>query len=254
MRVIVIDTETIGKVSQDLLNVGYKIVDINIQQATYTTLCERDYLVCELINNEVYCINDDFVGAIKYDKYMVALKQKKAIKRNIKQIFTTLSNDIKKYGVLFGYAYNCAFDIDKFTRTAEKYGISNPLDQIPVFDIWAYAFEYICSTPEYISWAKENNVFSDTEKYIKTSVEAVCKYLYGNLDFIEDHTALSDVQHETAILIECIKNGCDITRPLPKAKRIASEKVFTKVIKYKDTEIIVEYTSCYERNGVITYK
>ena len=52
MNVIIFDTETIGKVSQDLLNVGYKIIDIDIQQALYLMLNERDYLVNDLINNK----------------------------------------------------------------------------------------------------------------------------------------------------------------------------------------------------------
>ena len=69
MKVIVFDTETIGKVSQDLINVGYKIIDINIQQGDGKVLCERDYLVRNLFDNEVYCINDDFVGIEKYTFY-----------------------------------------------------------------------------------------------------------------------------------------------------------------------------------------
>jgi hypothetical protein len=255
MNVIIFDTETIGKVSQDLLNVGYKIIDIDIQQALYLMLNERDYLVRGLIDNKVYCLNDDFVGAGKYSKYVEALASKKAIKRNIKQIFTTLANDIKKHKVLFGFAYNCNFDIDKFNKTAEKYGIENPLKDLPIFDIWGYAYQYICNTPEYIEWAKANNLTTESGCYIPTSVEAVCKYLYNNLDFIEDHTALSDVQHETNILMECVKRGCDITRALPRAKFIPSGKVFNKVIQLPNGELIeIEYTKQYERNNKITYK
>ena len=255
MRVIVFDTETIGKVSQDLLNVGYKIIDIDIQKGTYTLLVERDYLVRELINNRVYCINDDFVGEKKYGKFLMALEQKQVIKRNIPQIFTTLTNDLKKYKVLFGYAFNCDFDIDKFVKTANEFEIDNPLENLPIFDIWAYAYQYICETAEYQIWAKENNVLTPTEMYLQTSVEGICKYLYNNLDFVEDHTALSDVQHETNILMECIKRGCDITRPLPKAKRLKSDKVFTKTIVLPNgVSIEFDYKTLYIRGDKTTYK
>lgn len=255
MRVIVFDTETIGKVSQDLLNIGYKIIDIDIQKGTYTLLVERDYLVRDLINNRVYCINDDFVGAEKYGKFLLALEQKQVIKRNIPQIFTTLSNDLKKYKVLFGYAFNCDFDIDKFVKTAIEFEIGNPLENLPIFDIWAYAYQYICDTAEYQEWAKENNVLTPTEMYLQTSVEGICKYLYNNLDFVEQHTALSDVQHETNILMECVNRGCDITRPLPKAKRLKSDKIFTKTIVLPNGVCIeFDYKTTYIRGDKITYK
>ena len=255
MRIIVFDTETIGKVNQDLLNIGYKIIDINIQNGTYTLLIERDYLVRNLINNKIYCLNDDFVGAEKYGKYLLALENKQVIKRNIKQIFTTLANDIKKYQVIFGYAYNCDFDIDKFNKTASEFEIENPLKNLQVFDIWAYAYEYICNTDNYKQWAQDNNLATESGMYLPTSVEAVCKYLYNNLEFVENHTALSDVQHETNILMECIKRGCDITRPLPRAKKIRSGKVFKKLIILPNGEQMeVEYTSKYERGDKITYK
>lgn len=255
MNIIIFDTETIGKVSQDLLNVGYKIIDLNMQTEEYEVLCERDYLVRDLINNKVYCINDDFVGFQKYTMYQGLLADGKVIKRNLKQIYTTLLNDIKKHQVIFGYAYNCDFDIDKFNKTSAKFEIENPLKDLPIFDIWAYAYEYICNTDSYKQWAQDNNLTTESGMYLPTSVEAVCKYLYNNLEFVEDHTALSDVQHETNILMECIKRGCDITRTLPRAKKIKSGKVFKKLITLPSGEQMeIEYTSKYERGDKITYK
>ena len=96
MNVIVFDTETVGKVSQDLLNVGYKIVDINIQHADGKVLVARDYLVRDLYNNRTYMLNDDFVGADKLAKYDKLVADGMITIRNIKQIFTTMANDNKK--------------------------------------------------------------------------------------------------------------------------------------------------------------
>ena len=59
MKVIVFDTETIGKVSQDLINVGYQVLDINIQHGDGKILVERDYVVRSLVDNKIYCLNDD---------------------------------------------------------------------------------------------------------------------------------------------------------------------------------------------------
>lgn len=255
MNIIVIDTETIGKISQDLLNIGYKIIDVDIQKATYTVLIQRDYIVTALYNNTIYCLNDEFVGAKKYTLFTKALQEKTAVKRSLSQIFNVLANDLKRYKVLFGYAYNCNFDIDKFNKSAEKYHINNPLNDLPIFDIWSYAYSFICNTNHYKQWAKNNQIFTNTEKYISTSVESVCKYLYNNLNFAEDHTALSDVQHETNILIECIKRGCDITRPMEKPKFIISNKKFSKTIVLPNGEVIqFEYTKDYNKGDRVIYK
>lgn len=250
MNIIIFDTETIGKVSQDLLNVGYKIIDLNIQNGTYNTLCERDYVVTNLINNAIYCLNDDFVGAKKYNAYLGLLNDKKIIKRNLKAIFKTLTNDLKKHNVLFGYAYNCKFDLDKITKS----GLDNPFENLPVFDIWDYAVKYICETEEYKKWALENNQLTATESYISTSVEGVARYLYDNLDFTEDHTALSDVQHETTILVECVKRGCDITRALPSNHFIKSEKLLQDIVIIDGNETIIKYKSKTKRNNKTYYK
>lgn len=247
---IVFDTETVGCKTQTLLNVGYKIVDISIQNGTAEVLKQRDYVVGELIKNRLWLINDMFMGEEKLAKYDYLLQNKKIIQRSIKQIFKTLVNDIAKYKVLFGYAYNCDFDLDKFAKTAVQYGIENPFDKIPVFDIWAYAVNYICKSDNYITWAKANEVFTESGVYISTSVESVCKYLYGNLDFVENHTALSDCDHELNILLDCVRRGCDITRTQKMNGRfIPSEKVFKKTIIYKGEKIELEYTKQRGKDG-----
>lgn len=253
MNIIVFDTETIGKVSQDLINVGYKIGDLNIQTGEMKVLCERDYIITNLINNKIYCINDDFVGLAKYDMYQGLIADGKAIKRSLPQIYKTLANDIAKHNVIFGYAYNCQFDLDKFKKQVPD-GMENPLDKIPVFDIWDYAIQYICETDAYKKWALENNQVTQTEQFISTSVEAVARYLYNNLNFIEDHTALSDVQHETEILIECVKRGADITRALKTNHRIKSDKELKEIIVVDGQEFEINYKTKNNRNGKTYYK
>ena len=162
-------------------------------------------------------------------------------------------NDIKKHSVLFGYAYNCNFDLDKFKRHCPD-GVVNPFDTIPVVDIWDYADELICQTEDYKEWALANDQITESQRYISTSVEAVARYLYNDLDFIEDHTALSDVQHETEILIECVKRGADITRPLKSSHFIKSNKVLTETIVIDGTEANIKYINKYSRNGKTYYK
>lgn len=252
MKVIVFDTETIGKVSQDLLNVGYKVSDLNIQLADGKTIVERDYVVRDLVDNKVYMLNDDYVGAEKMAMYEKGIADGNMIKRNLKQIYTTLNNDIAKNEVLFGYAYNCKFDLDKFENQVPD-GTTNPFYKIPVFDIWDYAIKYICDTEDYKRWATENGVLTESKAYISTSVESVCKYLYNDLSFKEDHTALSDVQHELNILLECVKRGADITRPLKTNHFIPSGIEMTDVLVVDGNEQKITYKKKYTRNGKTYY-
>lgn len=252
MNILVFDTETAGMVTQSLLNVGYKVIDLDIQKGSYKTLVERNYLIGEVYNCELFMLNDNFVGEEKYNKYKALLAQGKIIKRTPKQIFTTMANDIKKHSVLFGYAFNCDFDTDKFAKTADRYGIENPLERLPIFDIWAYALNYICKTTEYIEWAKQNEMFTKSEMYISTNVETIVRYLTQNLEFEEQHTALDDTQHETDILVECVRRGCDITRAMKLMGRfIPSEKEFTETIICNGETHTFTYTKKFERNGIV---
>ena len=255
MKCVVFDTETVGVITQDLLNVGYKIIDLNPATAEYTTLVKRDFIVADLIKNVPLMINDMFVGAEKYGKFTALLENKQATKHNIGKIFDIMKKDIAKHKPMFAYAYNCSFDTDKFEKTADKFKIDNPLNNLPVLDIWAFAVNHICRTDEYIEWAKANEVFTESGVYIKTSVESVIKFLTNNLDFIEEHTALDDCGWETEILVECVKRGCDITQPMKKGGNIPSGKVFTKTMVLPNGETIeIEYTKECERNGVVKYK
>lgn len=255
MNILVFDTETVGVITQDLLNVGYKIIDLNPATSETTTLVKRDYLVADLYNNTPLMINDMFVGAEKYGIYTALLESKSIIKHSIEKIFDIMRNDLARYKPLFAYAYNCDFDTDKFERTADKCKIENPLSNMAVHDIWAYAVNYICRSAEYIEWAKAHEIFTESGCYIKTSVEAVVKFLTNDLDFTEQHTALDDVGWETAILCECVKRGCDITKPMKKGGNIPSEKVFTQNMVLPSGETVqFEYTKKYERNGVVKYK
>lgn len=254
MNVLIFDTETAGAYTQTLLNVGYKIVDIDIRRGTYKTLIERDYLIREVYQSELFMLNDMFVGKEKYEKYKHLLAMGKIILRTPKQIFITLRNDLAKYSVVFGYAFNCDFDTDKFAKTAQKYDIENPLEKLPIFDIWAYALNYICKTADYIAWAKENEMFTKSGAYIQTCVEAVVRFLSNDLTFEEQHTALDDAGHETDILMECVRRGCDITRGMRLHGRfIPSEKIFTQSIEINGVVQTFTYKKKSEKDGLLKF-
>lgn len=262
MNIVVFDTETLGMKSQDLLNIGYRILDLNPLTGEVKVLCERDMIDMNLfsaivkLSNFKGCLEDDidsivanhFLPKEKREKYEELIRQKQIERHSIRKIFEIMEQDLKKFNVVFGYAYNCNFDIDKFKKTAKKFDLTNPIENLIVYDIWAYATNHICKTDNYIKWARENQIFTASESYISTSVESVVKFLTKNLDFVEEHTALSDTIWETAILLECLKRGCDITRAEEKEGYIGSGKIFTKKIVLPNGEKYeFEYTKVINR-------
>ena len=254
MKAIIFDTETIGKTTQTLWNVGYKICEIDLTHATAHTLIERDLVVKPLIENKSFMVNDDFVGLAKYEKVIEQIKNGGTIPLNIDRIFEQMMNDIHRHQVEYGYAYNCAFDVDKFTKTAVANGLINPLEAIQVLDIWGYAGEYIINKPDYIEWARANQIYTATERFIKTSVEGVTAFLENNTEFVEEHLALSDVQWETKILLECIKRGADITQVPKRCGFIPSGREWHKTIVLPNgDEIEVDYTRMRETDSKIIF-
>ena len=210
MNIIVFDTETAGVKTQSLLNVGYTIVNLNLKDFSFRTLVKRDYLMRDVYNNYMWLVNDMFVGEAKLAVMKHNLEHKGAILRTEKQVFETMARDIAKYGVEFGYAYNCQFDTDKFNKTAIAYGLANPLENITVLDLWGYAYWNICITKEYQDFCLAHGLKTKSGKYFPTSVEGVTAYLNDDPEFKEDHTALSDVYWELRILCECGKRGQNI--------------------------------------------
>lgn len=210
MNVIVFDTETAGCCTQTLLNIGYCIADIDLITFKYRILKGKDYLIGKHYKNRLWLLNDMFVKAEKLAKFDLNVENGSAVLRTEKQIFEQMIRDIDRYQVKYGFAYNSGFDEDKFQRTALALNLPNPLDKIEVVDIWHNAQAVICDTAEYIEFCNANELRTLSGKYLPTSVEGVTAFLNQDKDFVEDHTALSDVQWELRILCELGKRGCNI--------------------------------------------
>lgn len=252
MKIIVLDTETIGVRTQDLLNLGYIIADINPSTGAFKVLKKRDYLVGSLYANTDYMINDMLVGAEKYGQYTALLERHEIVRKTQAEMLKMLIKDIERYKIVHLYAYNCAFDKRIIENACAKNALITPCDNI--LDIWSYAKRYICNTPSYIEWAKGKSEFTESGKYISTTVESVTRYLCHNDIFVEDHTALSDTHWELAILSECAKLGCDITEPLAKDGNIKSNQIFRKTMVVNGETIEFSYTNSITRNGITYYR
>lgn len=80
-------------------------------------------------------------------------------------------------------------------------------NEYPLIDIWALACDRLLNTNKYRKYCCDNNFFTDSKKFFKTSAEVSYRYLTKDNEFIESHTALSDAEIETFILAKALKRG-----------------------------------------------
>lgn len=111
-----------------------------------------------------------------------------------------------RYDVKAIIAYNAHFDYKStngtlrylsgsFCRYFLPYGI-------PVWDSWKMAQDTICKQKAYKPFCKEHDL-TTANGHIKTSAEAVYRYMNLDNDFIEEHTGLEDVFIEVKIFARC---------------------------------------------------
>ena len=139
----------------------------------------------------------------KREKYITMMRRHEATMDKWGYIMRKLKQDIIKYSVTAVYAYNSDFDDKVIKYNCDWFKCNNPLETVPIYDIWGYASEFITSTAGYRKFCEDNARFTDTGNY-KGSAEVVYQYITGNADFIEEHMGLFDSEIETQILLHCV--------------------------------------------------
>ena len=90
-----------------------------------------------------------------------------------------------------------------FERTFKERVIKNVVE-FKSLCIWSYACEVILQSKNYKEMADDNNWLTERGNYL-TNAEVVTKYLSGDVNFEEQHTALDDAIIESFILYNCEK-------------------------------------------------
>lgn len=205
MNYIVLDTETADTVhwkdgqahpeTSLVYDMGWIVVDGD----NGAILERRSFVVSETFNN-----NDLMNSAYYADK----LPQYKAglnidwIEDSFLNIFNQFKTDVKDYSVRNIWAYNARFDETVLNNTCKTY--SNGFVRwfkpyrCKMKDIWDYA-SCITGTKKYVNWCIARNAVSPKGNP-QTSAEMVYRFLIGDDEFIESHTALADCEIENYIL------------------------------------------------------
>lgn len=102
-------------------------------------------------------------------------------------------------------AYNADFDIRALNDNSDTYGLGSFFgSKVITCDIWHTALDTICNSNRFVAWAIANEYTSDKGN-IRTSAETVYRYMRGDTNFEERHTALADCEIEREILFKARK-------------------------------------------------
>ena len=215
MNVVVFDTETVSLEKPFCYNIGYTIVNIDNGE----TLVKRDYVVEQVWHNPMLFITAYY--ADKRDIYVAAMRSRKTVMAKYGYICQAMIRDFIKFEVAGAYAFNSPFDDKVFTYNSDWFKCNNPFDNIPIFDIRGYVHQFMVDD-NFKKFCEDNGYFTDSGNY-STTAEVMYRYLTGNTEFIEDHTALSDSEIEAEILLECIKRGAEVNKDYKVERTIKRE-------------------------------
>lgn len=208
---IVLDTETAPIVKRDFVSpTDSAVYDFGfiVCNSKGEALEKRSYVIAETFNDSA--LMNSAYYANKLPQYRAGIGFDSDSEWQMVDCLTAyreFRNVCKKYGVKTVWAYNVNFDVKALNATVSR--LSNGFVNffmpygVRVRDIWDYA---TC-----ITTSKGFLKFCDCNGYVspkgnpKTSAEVVYRYLKGDTDFIERHTALSDCEIENAILSKCKK-------------------------------------------------
>lgn len=247
MKIIVLDTETTGLEKCFCYDISWLVVDTNTQ-----SIIDMKVNVVEQVWHNLPLFESAYYKE-KRQKYVDMMRKHDAVMDKWGYIMRKLKQDIRQYDVKAIYAYNSDFDDKVIQYNCDWFKCNNPIETIPVYDIWGYASEYITNSIEYKTFCELHERFTDTGNY-KGSAEVVYQFITNNPDFVEEHMGIFDSEIEMMILFYCIKCGAKWNegyKPVKILNRVVKKPFAVKV---DGTEIFNgEYIKKYVRKDVYSF-
>ncbi len=188
-----IDTETAEM--NKVYDFGYILFD-----KKGNILFERNYINIDIFDNDNYMRNAYYAW-----KKPLYNNLENVIYTTTKGMFTDFFKMCEKYNVTHLLAYNLSFDMKALKYTANKFAhMDITYDNFILVDVMRTAIETLINTDKYRTFCKKNNEITEKGNY-KSSAETVYRYINCDIDFNEDHTALSDCYCEYSIFMKCLK-------------------------------------------------
>ena len=247
MNILVFDTETVDVEHAFCYNVGYTIVNIETREK----LLKRDYVIEQVWENKMLFSTSYY--AEKKQLYINALRGRQAQIKHWGHTMQRMIKDIQEFNVEFAYAFNSPFDVRVFDFNSEWFKSSNALDYVKTIDIRGLINKLLFSE-EYKAFCEENGFYTESGNY-SGNAETLTRFIRQDIDFVEDHTALSDSLIEADIILYMIdKYGVDITQEGKVYATVPRETEREMVIVHNGVEHKFTYLKKLTRNGITTLK
>lgn len=198
MKILVLDTETLGLTDRRVYDLGYLIYDAE----TGEVLKSRDYIVKQVYDNQELMNSAYYKNKLPiYEERLADGYCKKCYWGIILRI---LEKDLQKYCPDGIYAYNSRFDYSSIKETCKQYNSKINPTADGIIDIMNY-LDTICETEDYKEFCEINGYLTKHKTpRCRRTAEVVYRYLNNNNEYEEQHTALEDSKIELEILLKAL--------------------------------------------------
>ena len=234
MIICVFDTETTSLEKPFCYNIGYLILDIENRKI----LTKKSYVVEQIWHN--LPLFSSAYYADKREIYVTEMRARKTTLDKFGYICRQMSRDFRYYNVEKAFAYNSPFDEKVFNYNCDWYKCINPFDTIPIIDIRGFVHSFIVDEV-YKNFCEDYGLFTESGNY-STTAENVYRFISGDIEFDEAHTALKDSEIEAEILLACVDCGADLNEIYPVKRSIPRIIEKTLHIRQNSEDFYFDYT------------
>lgn len=201
---LVVDTETAGGLDNPLVyDIGFAICDKkgNIYE-------KHSFIIEEIFDNRP-CMDTAYYKE-KIPRYLQGLAEGKHKKVSMLEARKVFLDCMRRYNVKAICAYNLPFDMGAIKNTmTTMYGakarfLTTEFRGIGLTCIWSLCCQAIYTRPSFQQFVLKNGFLSEKGNP-RTSAEIGYRYMTGDVNFIEEHTGLEDVEIEVKLLAYCIR-------------------------------------------------
>lgn len=227
---LLIDTETANTLDDPLMyDFALAVIDIygRIFFKVHIIISDIFYGEADLMKSAYF--------ANKLPQYHEAIRNGEVIVMDILTARRYVASICKKYGVSFVAAHNASFDYRSTTTTVRYLTKGKVRNFIPYgiewWDTQKMVRTTICQQKKYRKFCAENGyTYGKNNSRVRETAEVIYRYISKDNSFVEEHTALADVEIEAKILWKCFAQHKKMDR-----------KCFTKKVD-KPMELVLYYS------------